>query len=150
LIEVLSTNLIGLAVYKVLRQIRMQKLFIISPYMSDIEFMEKGSLSFFIKRLSKTVNVSIITRPPRNVREKEFLTSFLKYGINVYVNSKLHAKTILSLTPKGEGITVIGSANLTFSGMYRNLEIAIITDEKEIIQQIYKEIIKIRIRSIKI
>lgn len=118
--------------------------------MSDIEFMERGSFSFFIKRLSKTVDVNIITRPPRNIREKEFLMSFSKYGINVYVNRKLHAKSILSLTPKGEGVTVIGSANLTFRGMYRNLELAIITDEKKVIQQMYKEIIKIRIRSVKI
>ena len=99
---------------RIITKIKIDKLFIVSPYISDFELMGRGAISFFIKKLANRAEISIITSTPRNRKQTDFIMKLLNHGIQIYINSRLHAKVILCLTQKEQGITIMGSANLTF------------------------------------
>ena len=147
MLNALPTRHIGLWVYKIFRSITLRELDIVTPFFSDVYILDRGKVSFYLAKLAYSTDVSLVTRPPKTKRQYNLLNSLKEKGVQIFVNPRLHAKLILAKYSPVTGFALIGSANITLSGLSRNIELAIITDDKEIIQDLDQEVRKIKIIS---
>ena len=102
-----------------------------TPYISDINFYEDKYLSKFIERfIAAGGYIDIITQDLK--RQREVLNILNNVGAKIFINTELHAKLIL-LKHKKRSLIVVGSANITHSGYFKNYECSIITDIEDIV-----------------
>jgi len=147
LLQVADQRELGLWLLRIFTTFGWKELCIVTPFFSDVEILERGAISFFIKRLAKSTDVILITRPPETDRQDRLLQNLLTSSVRVYLNEFVHAKLIVAKRSPLSGMAIVGSANLTVSGLSRNIELALITDDPEIIQCLNIEFEKIKIKS---
>lgn len=140
MILVLSGNLIGFWILKILKS-GCSKLYICTPFIQDIKIMGQGPVSYYIRKTAKFAETVLITS-----KKYRILKSLKDEGVHVKINPKLHAKLFLIRRGRG-GLAIVGSANLTYGGICRNEEIAILVDESKILNKLEVEFNRIRVRS---
>ena len=139
--EVAMEILRCISAYRILKEA-----LIISFNMQDYDFWGRGRLSNLLRRqLANGARVTLMTTPPEN-RKKKIIKSKLilieeldRYGVNVFLHERLHAKAYLFVDERGTTTTVVGSANLTKGGFGIRgvptdslLELALITSNPEV------------------
>lgn len=147
MINVLSTRMIGLWVFKIFKTITLKELDIVTPFFSDVTILDRGTLSFYLAKLANSTDVSLITMPPKTQKQDELLSRLNKKGIKIFLNPRLHAKLVLAKYSPVTGYALMGSANLTFGGLCRNIELAVITDNRKLIRDLDQEVRKTKITS---
>lgn len=126
-------------------------LYVLSPWISNVEIKGKipkmGEMSpqigytfesmdlahsILLAKLMLNLEVNLITKSPNketysNPAHVVSLLDFLdEIGCNVFVNDNLHSKMLLT-----RKIAIVGSVNLTRSGLYNQEEIAVSLDDFE-------------------
>lgn len=126
-------------------------LYILSPWISNVEIKGKipkmGPMSpqicytfesmdlahaLLLARLLFDVEVNLVTKPPNEetysnpAYVKNMLDFLDEIGCSVFINDKLHSKMLLT-----RRIAIVGSLNLTKSGLYDREEIAVSIDDLE-------------------
>lgn len=135
---------IPLALYARLRR-NLQCIYIVSPFLEDYKFFNRSPVSsFLLKHLAAGTSVQILTTPPGDppsskrafVMKYRLLNSLNTRGIDIQVNSKLHAKIFLFEEPAITKTTIVGSANLTVPAMNERLEIALLSFNHKLYERI--------------
>lgn len=124
---------------------RLKQATIISFNMQDYEFWGKGRLSsHLIRQLALGARIVVMTTPPRGKtgmgtefkRKLSLLEDLDKYGADVYLHDRLHAKAYLFSESTDSKMLIVGSANLTSRGFGRPgtasddlLELALLTED---------------------
>lgn len=147
MLYVLPTRLIGLWLFKIFKSITLRELDILTPFFSDVYILDRGRLSFYLAKLVHSTDISLVTKPPATAKQHKLLKRLRKKGIRIFVNSRLHAKLILAKYSPVSGYALMGSANITFGGLSRNIELAFITDNRRVIKSLDQEVRKIKITS---
>lgn len=147
MLYVLPTRLIGLWVFKIFKSLTLRELDIVTPFFSDVHILDRGTVSFYLTKLVRSTDVSLVTKPPVTTKQHELLKSLRRKGIKIFVNPRLHAKLILAKYSPVSGYALMGSANITFGGLSRNIELSIITDNRKVIKDLDQEVRKIKITS---
>jgi len=140
MLEVLKGRELNIWTGRILTDVSFQYIYIVSPFITDIYIDGRNRFSSMLMRLAKSAHVYLLTRPPRDTTEMRFLEGLKEGGISIYVNSLLHAKLILAKRSQTSGLAIIGSANLTYSGFWKNLEIALLVDEPHVIGRLNEEV----------
>ncbi len=105
-----------------------KEIIIISPWF-DFQGHIKETL---VSRIDAGVKITVITRKSDTPQHKGAISYLEKCGVTIYYDDVLHAKLLLS----DREFAVLGSANLQERAMQKNHEIALATDECELIVQI--------------
>jgi len=145
--SVLSTRTIGIWIFKIFKSLTIKELDIVTPFLSDVYILNRGRFSYFLDKLARSADVSLITRSPNTKKQRDLLKTIKDKGVTIFINDRLHAKLILAKYSPTSGYALIGSANITVGGLSRNIELAIITDNKKMIRDLDQEIRKIKIIS---
>lgn len=103
---------------------------IVSPFLS----CKMAELLCSIHELKKDIECAMITRIymkdlVEGANSLDALTMLVENGIEVYALQALHAKVYLF----DDSEVIIGSANFTWSGLNKNCELSIITDDTNIL-----------------
>ncbi|MCE7745774.1 MAG: hypothetical protein GPJ52_11645 [Candidatus Heimdallarchaeota archaeon] len=86
-------------------------------------------MNYIIDRLKDGIEVVVIARPPDGRDEQESLKKLSENGANIYVCKYLHAKTIII----DDLIVIVGSMNFQRTGMIRNHETAIVSNDQQLV-----------------
>lgn len=100
-------------------------------------FIKENIINDIIKLKSKSCNLSVITSSNiasfvRKASDIEAIENLISLNYKVYNFQNLHAKIYLFDNQK----TIITSANLTYSGLNRNYEYGIISDDNDIVNNV--------------
>lgn len=127
---------------------QLEKAYIISYRMQDAEFSDQVFFSRLISRQTLYgAKITLMTTPPegkgQSFKDKLKLLDYLeRQGVDIYLNEKLHAKAYLFLDDRKINTSIIGSANLTYSGfglkesIHENLlELALITRDPSLYEE---------------
>lgn len=113
---------------------------LISPKIHDVQLIE-DTLFQKIKRLitHKNALVTMLVNPNgmKSEKEKDYIKQLEEMGVKVHYKRELHAKIILLDNIK-ERAVLIGSANLTPTGLYKNKEAAVyfLNDQQQVYDRI--------------
>ncbi len=105
----------------------------VSPFLQDVEMAVSKTLRIFVEQQVRSrAEVEVLTtppggKPPEFRRKYELLKSLELLGTKIFVNHKLHAKAFCFNNEDSLFATILGSANLTKSGLYDNLELALVS-----------------------
>jgi phosphatidylserine/phosphatidylglycerophosphate/cardiolipin synthase-like enzyme len=102
---------------------------IVSFQVRDVSFDGGSAVDSLRKKVARLLSagsrvVILIGENPEKFSEpqKEFFKHLVELQARVFYNKRVHAKVTL-VESKGEKIAVLGSANLTDKGLYRNIEV---------------------------
>jgi phosphatidylserine/phosphatidylglycerophosphate/cardiolipin synthase-like enzyme len=96
--------------------------YISSPWISEFAEASIDLRALLAKKKASTI---ILTRPPKNVATKKFLTRLKnETPTRIYVNRRLHAKLYIIEGPRQKYV-VIGSSNFTQEARF-NIELAVV------------------------
>lgn len=106
----------------------LEEVVIISPWVSDLESASSRFRSICNKMREREVKLLVISRPPDQVWHSTSLRVLRdEGGASVYVNKGLHAKIYISKTAdRISSRAIIGSANLTKTARFDNVEVGIL------------------------
>jgi len=147
MLQIADQRDIGIWLMRIFTTFGWKELILATPFFSDVEILGRGPVSFYISRLAKTAEVFLITKPPKSHTQKKLIRILSLSGVKVYLNELLHAKIIVAKRSPLSGLVIIGSANLTIGGLYRNMELALITDDQNVLQDLNTELDRIKIKS---
>jgi len=122
----------------------LEALVIVSPFIGSLAGTRFG-LRELCERLSRTSTpVYVLTREPVDDYHREAVAILLGYeNVEVRYNPALHAKLYVSWTREvAEAFALFGSANLTYPGLERNIELGMMVfgrgPGRDLINRLYK------------
>lgn len=103
------------------------RLVIVCPWVSPLDGRGWLFRQACKKIKDKGIRTLVVTRPPVKDWHREALELLEKSGAEVYTNDDVHAKVMICrVTDRRKSVAVIGSANLTRSGRFDNIEVGVL------------------------
>lgn len=109
------------------------RIVIVSPFLQDVEMsVSRTLLTFIEQQIRSRAEVELFTTPPSGKppefrRKFRLLKTFELAGAKIALNHKLHAKAFCFNHDDTLFATILGSTNITKSGLYENLELAFVS-----------------------
>lgn len=109
-----------------------ERVYVVSPFLEDYEFRPLSRLGDLLARqVDDGASVRLLTCPPAGRasevrRKRAMLESFERRGVDVHVNTRLHAKIYLFMDSRRQ-FAMVGSANMTTGGMEKHVELALLS-----------------------
>lgn len=107
---------------------------IVTPFLQDVDMGASGTLRALIERqVLANAEIELFTTAPQlsaggELRRKfTLLQTFSGLGVRIFVNPRLHAKAFCFNREDATFMTLLGSANLTSHGLFRNMELAVLS-----------------------
>jgi len=103
------------------------RLVVVSPWISPLDGRGWLFQEVCKKIKDRTIRTLVITRSPEKDWHKRALELLMKSGAEVYTNEDIHAKIMIcKMTDRRKSLAIVGSANLTRSARFDNIEVGVL------------------------